>query len=123
CRSRVRGQFTALSFLFNAAATPAIYTLSLHDALPIYGRGALPVVVVWLLVSMLVGCGDAPVDERVAGRWHGAIEVPGAPVVVGVEFTGRHSGVIDIPAQQMTRHPLERSEEHTSELQSRENLV
>ncbi|WP_280414895.1 alpha/beta hydrolase family protein [Nocardia carnea] len=72
-----------------------------------HGRGALSVVVVWLLVSMLVGCGDAPVDERVAGRWHGAIEVPGAPVVVGVEFTGRHSGVIDIPAQQMTRHPLE----------------
>ncbi len=62
--------------------------------------------VVWLLVSMLVGCGDGPADERVAGQWHGAIEVPGAPVVVGVEFTGRHSGVIDIPAQQMTQHPL-----------------
>lgn len=69
-------------------------------------RGALPVAVVWLLVAVLVGCGGEAADERVAGQWHGAIEVPGAPVAVGVEFTGRHSGVIDIPAQDLTRRPL-----------------
>ncbi|MFI5718167.1 alpha/beta hydrolase family protein [Nocardia sp. NPDC051750] len=63
-------------------------------------RGALPVAVVWLLVSMLVGCADPSVDERVGGQWHGAIEVPGAPMLVGVEFTGRHSGVIDFPVRQ-----------------------
>ncbi|MBF6349036.1 alpha/beta hydrolase [Nocardia flavorosea] len=70
------------------------------------GRGALPVVVVWSLVAMLAGCGAEPADDRVAGRWHGAVEVPGAPLVVGVEFTGRHSGVIDIPARQVASHPL-----------------
>ncbi|MEU1982296.1 alpha/beta fold hydrolase [Nocardia sp. NPDC019395] len=69
-------------------------------------RGALPVAVVWLLVSMLVGCADQSVDDRVGGQWHGAIDVPGAPVRVGVEFTGRYSGVIDIPAQQLNRIPL-----------------
>lgn len=71
-----------------------------------HGRGALPVLVVWSLVALLVACGDEAADERVAGRWHGAVEVPGAPLVVGVEFTGRHSGVIDIPAQQITSHLL-----------------
>src|SRR6266700_7666753 len=59
-------------FFFNDTATTEIYTLSLHDALPIY--------------RALEGAWDRP--RRVADR----------PV-------------------------LDRSEEHTSELQSRENLV
>src|SRR5690606_42131345 len=62
-------------FFFNDTATTEIYTLSLHDALPICG---------------------APTPALAGGR-------------------GRGSG---FPAR-----PRDRSEEHTSELQSRENLV
>src|SRR5438034_9619140 len=38
-RTATRHQATSSSafFFFNAAATPEIYTLSLHDALPIFG--------------------------------------------------------------------------------------
>src|SRR5258706_3405248 len=66
-------------FFFNDTATTEIYTLSLHDALPIY-------VTVRLTQEH---CGDARDSRRIAGR------------------------------------PLEpeRSEEHTSELQSLTNLV
>src|SRR5438874_12590416 len=61
-------------FFFNDTATTEIYTLSLHDALPIFGREN--------------GRGD-----RVA------------------RSEGQHDGRVD------------RSEEHTSELQSRRDLV
>src|SRR5690606_41711334 len=76
------------SFFFNAPATTEIYTLSLHDALPISPRdaGQPP--------GRGPGCADGharqPPGDASAGR------APG-------------SGT--------------RSEEHTSELQSRENLV
>lgn len=75
-------------------------------------RGALPVAVVAVLVALLVGvaavtaCAAGDADERVRGQWHGAVAVPGAPVVVAVDFTGPRSGVIDIPAQRTGRHPL-----------------
>src|SRR6202521_3583432 len=67
------------SFVFNDTATTEIYTLSLHDALPIFDRG--------------------PHDPQVT-RLHA------------------------VPAQHARggRH-LQRSEEHTSELQSPQNLV
>src|SRR6266700_7961329 len=66
---------TLASFFFNDTATTEIYTLSLHDALPIFGDPGLP-----------------------AGR---------------AARVGQRQAV---PGRQ-------RSEEHTSELQSRENLV
>src|SRR5258707_9880246 len=62
-------------FFFNDTATTEIYTLSLHDALPIYSI--------------------AP--ERVL--------------------------CLGEPASQLRLHPEQRSEEHTSELQSRQYLV
>src|SRR2546430_12177062 len=68
-------------FFFNDTATTEIYTLSLHDALPI---------------SSLAGAADLP---------H-----PAAGADVGVAGTGL-AGDAD------------RSEEHTSELQSQSNLV
>src|SRR5436309_5039103 len=73
-----------LSFFFNDTATTEIYTLSLHDALPIF----------------LPRPPDQP-DDLIVRQPHGR---PGTGFVV---------------------HALEhdRSEEHTSELQSRENLV
>src|SRR3712207_7345778 len=78
-------------FFFNDTATTEIYTLSLHDALPIYGRGvpALPV-------------HDSLVVPRDA--WWLA--------VAALREGGRRAAGVEL-----------RSEEHTSELQSRQYLV
>src|SRR3712207_7075569 len=84
-----------LIFFFNDTATTEIYTLSLHDALPIFLDGTAP-----------------------------ALRGPG----------GRHSGQSDRLAVIRLARPLAvggprgaaaapRSEEHTSELQSRQYLV
>src|SRR3712207_8063956 len=81
-----------LFFFFNDTATTEIYTLSLHDALPISGRVAR----------------DVRADQRVA-------QLPQRVIVrqrLGVDHVERR------------REPLGlRSEEHTSELQSRQYLV
>src|SRR5206468_11583967 len=74
-------------FFFNAPATTEIYTLSLHDALPILHGGDLA----------------QPLGEREFGQ-----------ILIGL---GRY-GVLRFPDQH-----LDRSEEHTSELQSRSDLV
>src|SRR3712207_9452768 len=77
-------------FFFNDTATTEIYTLSLHDALPISGPSTSP--------------GPAPphpVRRRSAGR----ARPPARP-----RSRGRW-------------RPWARSEEHTSELQSRQYLV
>src|SRR5207249_6423904 len=82
----------ALSFFFNDPATTEIYTLSLHDALPIFAGRALDLrvhAVARLRRGLLPA--SAPVRNRVT---HG------------------------LPLQDG-----ERSEEHTSELQSRFDLV
>src|SRR5690348_18126073 len=50
-----------ISFFFNDTATTEIYTLSLHDALPISLAGAYP-------VSKIAGGGLVARDSRVAGR-------------------------------------------------------
>src|SRR5436309_6411885 len=79
-------------FLFNDPATPGIYTLSLHDALPILHAG-------WESIFPLLD-------------GHGiAIELLG----------GLTMGDLRIGRQMLASGG--RSEEHTSELQSRENLV
>src|SRR5207247_8698076 len=77
-------RFVAFSFFFNATPTTEIYTLSLHDALPIFALGKRP-------------CRGSLVDPRASGQHE-------------VRLRGRHA-------------IAERSEEHTSELQSRVDLV
>src|SRR2546421_5969577 len=73
-------------FFFNDTATTEIYTLSLHDALPISGRRAAP-------------RGRAARSPRGPRRsWSAPPRAPPSP-------------------------PRRRSEEHTSELQSRSDLV
>src|SRR2546429_5110219 len=75
-------------FFFNDTATTEIYTLSLHDALPIFvPRG---------------GCGILPRSRR-RDAWE--------------------SGVDGEREEQYLRQSDPRSEEHTSELQSRLHLV
>src|SRR2546427_931288 len=80
-------------FFFNDTATTEIYTLSLHDALPISG---MPY--------------RAHADRRRARRARGA-SGPGLPFRRGARTSGNGN------------RALPRSEEHTSELQSQSNLV
>src|SRR5204862_7617208 len=93
-----------LSFFFSSAqATPAIYPLSLHDALPISGIGSAnaeaDVCISGLLVRSLLH-GDHALSFKVAGA--------------AVSFRN---------AEWKRLHRRLRSEEHTSELQSRRDLV
>src|SRR3712207_8035936 len=80
-------------FFFNDTATTEIYTLSLHDALPIYTRGHLMFL-----------------DERDGTLFAGDHVLPHITPSLGFEPF-------------MDGRALERSEEHTSELQSRQYLV
>src|SRR2546422_11485371 len=79
--------FCRLFFFFNDTATTEIYTLSLHDALPI------------------------------------------SLIFVGISFLSGQLGIIPDPSEaqtvvgQLARTLVGRSEEHTSELQSRLHLV
>src|SRR5439155_10859414 len=75
---------TCALFFFNDTATTEIYTLSLHDALPISSRREFAI--------------TNPAECAAAGESSGAIKPSGA-------------------------HKRFRSEEHTSELQSRGHLV
>src|SRR3712207_7358846 len=79
-----------ISFFFNDTATTEIYTLSLHDALPIYGRRAAPLRLEPLLIGLSRARPFAPDRARLP--------------------------LLALPHRQ-------RSEEHTSELQSRQYLV
>src|SRR5690606_37449869 len=100
-------------FCLNDPATPAIYTLSLHDALPILARqSGLPAV-----------ADDSGLCVDVLN---------GMPGVFSARWSGKHGDdranldlllaqVAYVPDDRLTAHF--RSEEHTSELQSRENLV
>src|SRR5690606_40664755 len=89
---------------------PVIYTLSLHDALPISG---------------VDDAGDGQ-----SGCKCGVHRLP-AVVIVGEQRQppGRGGGITaDVAAHRRSQHHAghvvaARSEEHTSELQSRENLV
>src|SRR3712207_8454850 len=78
-------------FFFNDTATTEIYTLSLHDALPIYG----------VEVDAAAGGGLPRRTAEVVGGGQGGHEQ-----LLGSGVGGHH-----------------RSEEHTSELQSRQYLV
>src|SRR3712207_7098015 len=84
-------------FFFNDTATTEIYTLSLHDALPILR--------------------DAPLCVRWADSGGGAAARGGA-CVGGVERAGPCERVVAPGGTEVGR-----SEEHTSELQSRQYLV
>src|SRR5690606_41624296 len=97
-------------------ATSDIYTLALHDALPICDAFQ-----------------DQLADQRVAIGDVAVIRAEGIEVLLGTRRTGvfsptifTHHGITlgdkqAIGLKNLFRH--RRSEEHTSELQSRENLV
>src|SRR3712207_8627529 len=81
-------------FFFNDTATTEIYTLSLHDALPISSAFRAP-----RFVSLAASHGRSSFPKYTEGR-HAALRTAGD-----------------------RRSSRERSEEHTSELQSRQYLV
>src|SRR5438270_2086724 len=92
-------------FSLTAAASAEIYTLSLHDALPILASAGEP---------HLANRELAPVLESF--RPHGAFE---CALLLRLK---RQIG-LDPSAAIATLLSLQRSEEHTSELQSQSNLV
>src|SRR3970040_3156704 len=81
-------------FFFNDTATTEIYTLSLHDALPISNR-----------------C--LPVDSRVAGRCQ-----PGGENQRSEEHTSELQSPMYLVCRLLLEKKKCRAEEHTSELQS-----
>src|SRR5690606_40273136 len=98
--------------LCRSRALPFLITLSLHDALPISG------------------------DRFIAEGWVSALSPPPNPHAfdlrqyyhtLGIRHRLNTNGSQVIPLSQvgisLMRFPAMRSEEHTSELQSRENLV
>src|SRR5690606_40097720 len=92
-----------LSLFFSDPATTEIYTLSLHDALPISGEQ-------WGARQRAAGRPDRGAAGR-TGPAAGLRAPRGGPGRRPDRGIGRGGG------------PDARSEEHTSELQSRENLV
>src|SRR2546430_6596840 len=88
-------------FFFNDTATTEIYTLSLHDALPICENVRIDV--------------TYRVDHPKQGKR--IMHSTGEPVVEDGKVTRLIGNTLDITEQE------NRSEEHTSELQSQSNLV
>src|SRR5690606_41774997 len=86
----------SLFFFFNDTAPPEIYTLSLHDALPIFAG--------WTRTSIPSGVRSARHNSLITQPISRALATSAAVTPV---MPSRYT----------------RSEEHTSELQSRENLV
>src|SRR2546428_9838315 len=88
-------------FFFNDTATTEIYTLSLHDALPIFVQ-----------------------DVRLQGADRHALPVDGVEAAYGV---AQDDVAVGEAGQALVMPPAVRgevrSEEHTSELQSRSDLV
>src|SRR3712207_8773816 len=86
-------------FFLNDTATTEIYTLSLHDALPIYPTGALSAFGKIVEVRRGKTLSEAPTRTLPACR------------------------LLQVPSTVRRPHGRKRSEEHTSELQSRQYLV
>src|SRR2546428_14026860 len=86
-----------LFFFFNDTATTEIYTLYLHDALPIYD----------LVVVLLPDAGEIYLSKMYSDEW-----------MRQNQFLGR-----SLPRNWFCLIHSSRSEEHTSELQSRSDLV
>src|SRR5207244_9177831 len=97
-------RFSTLLLLSTASSPPDAYTLSLHDALPIYRQGMM-IPAAKALQEREAQARDASRDRRltIAGLWIAALALLAN---VGLKLV-----------EQL------RSEEHTSELQSPDHLV
>src|SRR5690606_41220291 len=93
-----------LSFSFSVPATPEIYTLSLHDALPIFRIGSP-----WPVGRVF--------RNQLGGGQYGTGQPGFACLAHCHVFSAYLRRALPVAGWSF------RSEEHTSELQSRENLV
>src|SRR2546430_11513503 len=96
-------------FFFNDTATTEIYTLSLHDALPIFASRVGEVFI-----------------PRAVGQGELAVQLPLVPRVEAVAPRPRMIDVRNLKDSAPVRrrsHQERRSDEHTSELQSQSNLA
>src|SRR3712207_7682170 len=91
-------------FFFNDTATTEIYTLSLHDALPIW-------------IFHVHRAPEDPVDDDHQGKYQGSANDARRKWVSPHEKRRNPKGVRELVGARV------RSEEHTSELQSRQYLV
>src|SRR5204862_7635841 len=98
-------------FFFNVPATPQLYTLSLHDALPIYLQRRL---------VRPVAEHDAIVAIGRPRRWH--LFWLHDDRSIESRLLGERVSVIPVGSALADLEAI-RSEEHTSELQSRRDLV
>src|SRR3712207_7474900 len=89
-------------FFFNETATPEIYTLSLHAALPI---------------SLPANMTFSPATGAIAGT-PSSSSPPTDHTITATDVGGATTAIVRVTVQ-----PKLRSEEHTSELQSRQYLV
>src|SRR5690606_42046860 len=95
------------------------WSLSLHVALPIYGVAADRHGAVCDVVQPVEHADDGGLAG--AGQSHDDEDLAFVDGEAGVDDGGR-SGILDLGAGFTRLQTLDRSEEHTSELQSRENL-
>ena len=119
-------------FFFNDTATTEIYTLSLHDALPIFAAvmtGFLLHELAHKWMAQKYGCWAEYRGNRnglllalLMGAFGFLIAAPGAVMVAG-HVTPRQHGHIAAVGPLTNIALALGSEEHTSELQSRRNLV
>src|SRR3712207_7252730 len=89
-------------FFFNDTATTEIYTLSLHDALPIYDK------VTGFMTCFLTA------EDKISDDDMNFISSVASLISLSIEITSKNNDIQTL---------INRSEEHTSELQSRQYLV
>src|SRR5699024_11911011 len=97
----------------DAMATTVTYTLSLHDALPIYDAKLIIAHVVDTRSFATIEVYDANIYERA--------EEEGKKLLADYEQQAKEANVSEIKT--VLKYGSPRSEEHTSELQSRFDLV
>src|SRR5947209_8543416 len=95
--------------------TTTIYTLSLHDALPIYRC--------WTRIKSNGGLLKSEKHAQREGFWAAHVLRPRGAQSQGVAPECRLSRFNKVPVRRTAAPPEVRSEEHTSELQSRQYLV
>src|SRR5207302_6857107 len=97
----------------------ARYLLSLHDALPIYERRVLGMWVASDEGAVLVWAEDRAASQKAA---EAPLKAAGEAAFGNVIYAAPKGWKTTVATDSVTLTP-DRSEEHTSELQSRENLV
>lgn len=89
---------------------PAVPPVAVTAA-PAPGRGgrAAPVATVLVLLGVALlgaGCAGPPAATDLTGEWQGRIDVPGAPLDVGITLGADGTGTMDVAAQGATGLPL-----------------